>query len=106
MEEIDELEARLQNYLDDFSKLAEGLSHGTGGDSEAMAIELGTKKREMIALVQGMAELDKGEEELLRELKAWESLNKQSIVRAQKAESALQKAENAVKEALEDLQKD
>ena len=103
MEKVDELEAELQSYIDNFTKLAEALNTGKEAPNENIASQLVDSKNKMIGLVQGMDFLDKGEENLMKDVRAWEELNKQSIRRAQKVDKELEGVEKAINNALESL---
>jgi hypothetical protein len=103
---IDQIESLLQEYADDLTRLANALTSADDDQLDSLAEGLQQKKLAMVSAVQGLTFLDKREDQLMEDLKAWEGLAKKAARRSQAADKAVLQAETAIREAIEELRKE
>jgi hypothetical protein len=106
MEQVDELELKLQAYMNSFCQIVEGIIEPTQPiDLTAKANELQHYKKQMIGLVNEMTFVDKPPEQLYREMKAYEEINKNSIRRVQHVDRQLEIIKNTIQQSIDELQR-
>jgi hypothetical protein len=106
MEQVDELELKLQDYMNNFCQIVEGIIEPTQPiDLASKANELQLCKKQMIGLLNEMTFVDKPPELLYKELKAYEEINKNSIRRAQHVDRQLEIIKNTVQQSIDELQR-